>query len=646
MHGGWSSRCLWGGAGLLLPLLVPGCDDPGDSNVAEPLAILTATLPRVALGSSYDVKVEVSGGTAPYSFSVSQGALPSGLDLSRETGQIRGIAQAPGIATFTVRVETSARDALSASKELSIYVIPEALSFVTTRLPSGKEGTPYNQVLSVSGGVLPRTFRLSSGSLPLGVTLEAEGRIQGTPTEFGGFDFTVTVTDAENSADDQALHLMILSLSPLILTSTIPKGRVDQVYEARLEAGGGQPPYTWSMSAGRLPSGILLANDGSVVGTSTSAGNFAFTARVTDVADRRDEADLMLRVIAPLAIATTAVPHFVLGRTTSFPVVATGGETPYAWSLGGGTLPSGISLSSDGVLSGTAATIGEFPVTLRVVDTNGERRSALFTLKVSNRQVYEVTPALSFPPVCTGTTSSYASVDLDVPESMQVADLEISVDVDWVGPNQSLKLNLYGPDGTRSVLCGGGAEELGGRDCAGANGIDTSFDDQTLPEVPLRVFEGQNPRGVWRFSVGVVDPKCTQQGSIQRVTLSIQDDRSTAPYVIVRGYTTNNLIIEPWVRIAGGGLDQAEIFLAATAYDVGPNLIREGGFGDDVPELAQLSWSWQSAPIPQVTLTPDGHVRAGAVTGQANVVATGGGFTVTTRLRVVPPDWNPLSRVY
>jgi len=67
-------------------------------------------------------------------------------------------------------------------------------------------------------------------------------------------------------------------------TPPFHSGEVGVGYAAvALSATGGVQPYSWSISAGALPDGLNLSGDGSVSGTPTSAGSFAFTIQVADI---------------------------------------------------------------------------------------------------------------------------------------------------------------------------------------------------------------------------------------------------------------------------------------------------------------------------------------------------------------------------
>ena len=57
---------------------------------------------------------------------------------------------------------------------------------------------------------------------------------------------------------------------------------MDVAYSQTLQASGGTTPYSWAVSAGSLPDGLLLASFGEISGTPATAGTFDFTVLVTD----------------------------------------------------------------------------------------------------------------------------------------------------------------------------------------------------------------------------------------------------------------------------------------------------------------------------------------------------------------------------
>jgi hypothetical protein len=167
-----------------------------------------------------------------------------------------------------------------------------------------------------------------------------------------------------------------------ITTTTLPAATVGTAYSQTLAATGGTTPYTWSLAAGTLPPGLSLSGGGVLNGTPTTAGSFSFTVRVTDSASAADTQPLSLTVSAPPNITTTTLPAATVGTAYSQTLAATGGTTPYTWSLAAGSLPPGLSLNG-AVLSGTPTTAGTSNFTVRVTDNVGATDTQALSLTVN-----------------------------------------------------------------------------------------------------------------------------------------------------------------------------------------------------------------------------------------------------------------------
>lgn len=678
----------------------PGCGGgSGETSNLPAIDIVTTSLPSVHLREAYQAKIEVGGGVPPFRFALSEGQLPEGLNLATD-GKISGTPAKPGRASFTVTVTDSKNQ--NVPIPLSIYVVPDDVEITISQLPSGKQGEPYDQTLTARGGLAPLSWSVSA--LPAGMMLDSSGRLAGTPEVFGTFNFRVRVTDSgvggESRFKEQEFRLFLVSRLPMVRTATVPKGRVGAMYSATLTAQGGVAPYTFSVSSGGLPMGLALAADGTIAGTPTEDGMFTAVIHVTDALQRMDMDmyQLQIRVIPALTIATTGLPSVIRSRMYDFQVQAAGGEPPYTWALTGGNLPQGITFDGTGHFRGATTMAGSYPVTLQVQDSEGCpvgcQRSAQFVLQVSDRYIYpaQIDPVngIPFPPVRTGTIVSYTTVPIQVTESFQVDDVIVGVNLDYTDPQPNdwyLRVLVFGPDGSQAVLCGNGARVPGGHRCSGASGrINQEFSDTgARPDTPLNAaFKGMNARGTWKLYVGVILPNNQRRGTIRSFSLSLKDNRSTAPYVLIRGYQKNNLVTAPFVRVCSnlpnptrcGGIDAHQMALAATVYDVGPNGYPEAGGGDDVVRVppSQMTWSWaltcasagsmSTCPaqstclgpvagqpgfcaIRDVELSSSGRLTAGRFAGRAPIAATGGGFTTdTVDFRVTPPDWNPAIRVY
>jgi hypothetical protein len=169
---------------------------------AAPLQITTgSTLPSVEVGQQYSVKLDATGGIAPFTWSIASGSyLPPGLWLDPATGVISGgavfSAAFSAHGSFTVSVTDSESPAQVADLPVSMTLIPP-LVVATTSLPVGSVGSPYTAQLSASGGVAPYTWSLVPGTqLPAGLSLSPDGSITGIPEAGGSAWFGAEVTDA------------------------------------------------------------------------------------------------------------------------------------------------------------------------------------------------------------------------------------------------------------------------------------------------------------------------------------------------------------------------------------------------------------------------------------------------------------------
>jgi glucose/arabinose dehydrogenase len=166
-----------------------------------------------------------------------------------------------------------------------IYAISNAtsppLSFGVATLPTAEMGVAYNVDLNIAGGNPPFSVSLVTGLLPPGLNLIGE-TIAGTLTAVKGSRFTLRVTDNLGASSTQRFNISAVG-AVSIGNSSLPTGRVGRSYGARLAARSGKKPYTWSLVAGSLPSGLLLdATTGRITGTPVAVGDTNLTFQVTD----------------------------------------------------------------------------------------------------------------------------------------------------------------------------------------------------------------------------------------------------------------------------------------------------------------------------------------------------------------------------
>ena len=379
--------------------------------VNPPPAIATTPLPAAYAGTAYSATPSESGGSSPYTWTVTPAMPPPlGLTFNSSTGVISGTPTGGGSGSFTFKVTDAAGDFSNQTLTLTVNPPKVPLAITTASLPAGVIGTAYSQTLQATGGVPSYTW--SSGTLPAGLSLNAStGVISGTPggTYTGTTTFTVTATDKQTpSPAATTVNLSITVSAPQlkVTTGSLPGGSIGTAYPSQtLAATGGITPYTWAVTVGVLPQGLSLnATTGAISGTpaGTFVGTDTFTVTATDTESPTPQmANAVLSItisVAPLSVTTTSgsLPTGVVNSVyPSTTLQATGGITPYTWSYTG-TLPPGLTLSGAGVISGKPTTPGTFSFTVTATDSetpNPQKANANLSITV-NAQLAVTTTSL------------------------------------------------------------------------------------------------------------------------------------------------------------------------------------------------------------------------------------------------------------
>jgi uncharacterized repeat protein (TIGR01451 family) len=355
---------------------IVGEDDLVSMTFQTALQITSAgLLPAATAEAFYWQPIGVIGGAAPYTFTLASGALPFNLDPA--TGVISGFAPAggPAVYNFAVTVTDSGGppNALTQGFIITLNPVNGAAPTVNTipALPDGEVGAAYDRTFTAIDGQPPYTWSVSVPALPGGLTLNAQtGRLAGTPTASGTFNFTIQATCGTGSGS-QAFSITVAPPAFDFRTIALPGASTGQFYNQLVELEGGLgPTFTWSVISGALPPGLTLGGTtrtATISGTPTMSGPHPFTLQAVD---NGPSGATLTRVFGitvassgglAFEITTAALPLATQGRAYSASLNSRGGSPPPAWSLAAGDLPAGILLSAAlGQFSGTPLVAGRF----------------------------------------------------------------------------------------------------------------------------------------------------------------------------------------------------------------------------------------------------------------------------------------------
>ena len=338
-----------------------------------------------------------------------------------------------------------------------------SLTISPTTIPSSTAGVAYSQTLTATGGTGTVSFAVTTGSLPLGLSLSSAGDLSGAPTQTGTFPFTVTATDANNDTGSQAYSLQIGCPTITVGPSTIPAGTAGTPYgPVTFIETGGVGTTTFAITTNTVPAGITFIAGVLSGETATQSGIFPFIVTATDsngcMGTVSDTLVLNAAVSQPPAVVTDN-EIITVSDTETFPAVAdaelitvtdteivraytpiaitpspasfnassgtgyaTYAYTPVQFTAAGGTgtltlsesgaLPSGVTFSG-GTLSGTPASSSagsSYTFSVTATDAYGDsatlpgytltiQPASAFPVPVTDNEIITVSDTETFPDV-------------------------------------------------------------------------------------------------------------------------------------------------------------------------------------------------------------------------------------------------------
>src|SRR6266702_3456649 len=278
---------------LILPILVllaflQGCASASRPSQTPPppesIAIMTTSLPAGKINVAYSTTLAATGGTSPFTWTLTSGALPTGLLLNASTGAIAGtptvsVTNSP----LTFQVQDSSTPQQTTSVSLTLTIASATLTITTTSLPAGKINVAYSTTLAATGGTSPFTWTLTSGALPTGLLLNAStGAIAGTPTvsvTSSPLTFQVKDSSTPQQTKSVSLTLTIGTGGTLTVSLTPVRGGATVTQQLQLTAtvtnDVGGAGVTWTVSAGGTLGSVTI---GGAAFSAATAGVYTVTA--------------------------------------------------------------------------------------------------------------------------------------------------------------------------------------------------------------------------------------------------------------------------------------------------------------------------------------------------------------------------------
>ena len=320
---------------------------------------------------------------------------PSWARFSSATGQLAGTPTAANVGTYPNILLRVTDGQMSASlPAFSIQVKGATTANNPTVSLSASPGTVSSGSASTLAWSATNATSCSasggwSGSMAMSGSTST-GALSATTT------YTLTCSGASGTTPAAKSATVAVSSGSggsltMISPATLPNATTGGGYFYQLQASGGTPPYVWSLSSHTGATGWVVTRDGWLEGAPTSNESDSIVASVSDSASHTVQGTFAVTVNANLAVMNqnfvkggVSLPAAMVGAAYSHTLQAAGGSSPYSWSIASGSLPSGLTLSSAGVITGTASAAGNISgIVFQVTDNTNATATANATLVVA-----------------------------------------------------------------------------------------------------------------------------------------------------------------------------------------------------------------------------------------------------------------------
>ncbi|HKV61420.1 MAG TPA: putative Ig domain-containing protein [Candidatus Acidoferrum sp.] len=327
------------------------------------LTINPVTPPPAHLNAPYSLSFSAQASSGIANWTISAGQLPPGLTLVvNGNAQVSGSPTQAGSFTFTIQAQDYT---IPQTATLSVTIVVDTqLAITKATLKNGGQNQVYADSFTAVNGTMPLHWSIS-GNFPAGLSLNAStGQITGTPSDFGGFVYSVSVSDSSSTTETDSGQGILNIAEQMQIVGSLNPAYIGQPYYSGFVAIGGSYPYTWTFASGTLPQGLTFYADGNLIGTPTQLGSSTFVLQVTDsgtppyVLTKQVTLNVVPTLLSVFGNPLSPAPVNVLYHSQ---IPASGGTPPYSWSISSGQLPPGINLDpATGYLDGTPTQIGTY----------------------------------------------------------------------------------------------------------------------------------------------------------------------------------------------------------------------------------------------------------------------------------------------